>query len=62
MARPSLSGPTGPLFWFDPPGIHEATKANLLKPVRDLLPAGTVISVTDKTLPAANLSVEIVYA
>ncbi|ORX40796.1 hypothetical protein BD324DRAFT_575151 [Kockovaella imperatae] len=62
LSRPSLSSESGPLFWYDPPGIYEATKGNLDKLVFDLLgPEGGAVSVTDKALPAANLSLEIQF-
>ena len=61
LSRPSLSYDSRPLFWYDPPGIYEATKGNLEELVVDLLPDGGALSVTDKALPAANLSLEIQY-
>ena len=61
LTRPSLSSESGPLFWSEPPGIYEATKDNLEKLLVHLLPQGGLLSVTDKALPAANLSLEIKY-
>ncbi|KAL7422968.1 NEDD8 activating enzyme [Cryptotrichosporon argae] len=61
IKRPSLAYESGkPLFFQAPPALYDATKANLDKPVGELVRAGESIIVTDPGLPF-SLTVEVKY-
>lgn len=52
ISRPSLAYANGkPLYYQAPPALHEATKANLDKLVKELVVDGDEVVVTDPTLP-----------
>ena len=61
ISRPSLSHADGkPLYFQAPPPLHEATKPNLGKLVKELVVDGDDLVVTDPQLPF-TLTVTVTY-
>lgn len=61
IKKPSLSTPTKQIYLQAPPQLEEATRPNLEKKVRDLVPPGGEVTVTASTLPF-SLSLRISYS
>lgn len=61
IKKPSLSTPTKQIYLQAPPQLEEATRPNLEKKVRDLVPPGGEVMVTASTLPF-SLSLRISYS
>ncbi|KAJ7940519.1 hypothetical protein B0H13DRAFT_1938514 [Mycena leptocephala] len=51
IKKPSLSTPTVQIYLQGPPQLEEATRPNLTKKVKELIPGGGEVTVTSTTLP-----------
>ncbi|RKO99168.1 hypothetical protein CXG81DRAFT_14884 [Caulochytrium protostelioides] len=51
LARPSVRTATASLYMHAPPALEAATRANLARPLRDLVASGDTLTVTDASLP-----------
>ncbi|VDC06545.1 unnamed protein product [Peniophora sp. CBMAI 1063] len=60
IKKPSLSTPTGQIYFQAPPQLEQATRPNLEKPLIELVPEGGEVTVTATTLPF-SLSLRITY-
>ncbi|KAJ7172357.1 hypothetical protein C8R46DRAFT_1085657 [Mycena filopes] len=60
IKKPSLSTPTVQIYLQGPPQLEEATRPNLAKKLKELVPEGGEITVTSTSLPF-SLSLRITY-
>jgi ubiquitin-activating enzyme E1 C len=61
LKKPSLIGETTSLYMQQPPALAAALRANLSKPLSELVADGEVLTITDPSLRDVSLSVQVSF-